>query len=51
MVIDLNIKPTRHHGARHPSRNFGSTEMLFPAIYESAASPKLNEAGHADRSR
>jgi hypothetical protein len=63
MVTDLNIKRKRPHagcvarpagqkaGEHHSPQNSGSTEMLIRAIYDSAASPKLNEAGYADRSR
>ena len=48
MVADLNIKPKRPHARNMRDRQdrrqagsaeFGSTEVLIPAIYESAGVP------------
>src|SRR5262249_16543333 len=44
-------RPAGQKAGEHLSpRNFGSTEMLIPTVYDCAGSPKLNEVGHADRS-
>jgi hypothetical protein len=45
MVTDLNIKPKRPHARNMRDRqaagsaDFGSTDVLIPAIYESAGVP------------